>query len=247
MRHRTQQRNTLTTLLTYIAVSHGPLTADHCARFVDTYHRYPPGIEHDTLVCCNGGILPTSVGLILSPLNPMFLIRKNDGGWDVSAYIDVARHHASGYDAIVCLGESVYFHRPDWLLRLAEAWDEHGPGMYGPFASHIVRAHMNTTAFACAPDLLANYRWPVRSHKDRYEFEHGIHALWRGIHARRKPVFLVTFDGEYAPGHWRDPPDILWRGDQSNCLMLCNHTDRWANASPANQTRWSHDADQPFR
>jgi hypothetical protein len=61
------------------------------------------------------------------------------------------------------------------------------------------------------------------------------------------PVRLVTWDGDWSPRLWREPPNILWKGDQSNCLVRCNHLDRFDAASPAVKARWSKLADSPFR
>lgn len=234
-------------VLAYIAVSRGPITADYCARFVASYHEFPPGVEHETVICCNGGALPTDIALMFSGLNAKFFPRVNDPGWDISAFIDGARGPCSDADIMLCLGESVYFHREGWFARLFDAWSKHGPGMYGPFASNTVRGHLNTTAFCCSPMLLRQYPARVSTHADRYEFEHGRTALWRLTSARRMPVRMVTWDGEWEPRQWRVPRNILWRGDQSNCLMFCNHTERFAAASWTTKQNWLRTCDQPFK
>ena len=41
--------------------------------------------------------------------------------------------------------------------------------------------------------------------------------------------------------------NILWRGNQSNLLMQCDHSERWNNANPMTKRRWSQKADQPFK
>jgi hypothetical protein len=174
-------------------------------------------------------------------------VRENDGGWDISAYIAAARGPCSDYDAMLCLGESVYFHRAGWLKRLVEAWNKWGPGMYGPFSSNAIRSHLNTTAFFCAPKLLASYAAPVVDRKSRYEFEHGQGALWRRASTLGLSVRLVTWDSEWEPRAWRMQKDILWRGDQSSCLMWCNHSDNYAKADTRTKAFWQRYADAPFK
>ncbi len=81
--------------------------------------------------------------MLFDQLGVTYLPRVNDAGWDIAAFQDVAGQ--TDCEMLVCLGESVYFHRPGWLKRMVEAWKVHGPGMYGFWASYLVRAHLNTT------------------------------------------------------------------------------------------------------
>jgi hypothetical protein len=233
--------------IAYIAVTLGPITADYASRFVATFKEYPPGADADLMVICNGGPLNTELAMIFAPLNPIFYPRENDPGWDVSAYQDASRGPCAEYDAVLWLGESNYFHRAGWLNRLVNAWNKHGPGMYGPYASNAVRGHLNTTAFFCAPQLVKQY--PIRAvdKGSRLEFEHGAHALWRRAQTQGMSIRMVTWDGEWEPRLWRTPKNIIWRGDQTNCLMWCNHTDGYANLAPGNKAQWATHWDRPFK
>lgn len=174
-------------------------------------------------------------------------IRENDGGWDCSAYIDASRRFVANYEAMLCLGESVYFHREGWLKRMMEAWQRYGPGMYSPFSSNAIRGHLNTTAFMCPPTLLRCYPKRVFDRASRYEMEHGEQSLWRRAASQGMPVRLVTWDGEWEPRLWRTPNNILWRGDQTNCLMWCNHSDGYANADDQTKANWEKRYNAPFR
>jgi hypothetical protein len=234
-------------VVAYICVANGPVTEDYAARFVTTYRESPPGVEHDTLVICNGGPVSTSVSVLFSGMNAMMFPRGNDLGWDISAYIEAANGPCAQYDMMVCCGESIYFYRPGWLKRFCEAWTRFGPGMYGSLSSNLVRAHLNTTGFCCHPSLLARYKDPVTSRAARYAFEHGQNAFWRRVQKWGMPVRLVTWDGEYEPRSWRCPPNILWRGNQTNCLMWCQHTDRYVKMDAQTKEKWARGADRPFK
>lgn len=234
-------------IVCYIAVANRKNTEDFCARFVSTYNSFPPQVECDLMVIANGGPLPTSTSLLFAGLNVRLWPRTNDEGYDISAYIDAARGPCADYDMMLCLGESNYFHREGWLKRLVEAWKRYGPGMYGPYATNVIRAHLQTTAFACHPAMLKDYPRRVACKKDRYEFEHGERALWRRLNERQVPVKLVTWDGEWDPRTWRVPRNILWRGDQSNLLMWCNHSDKYAEANLTRKASWSRSADRPYK
>jgi len=233
--------------IAYIAVALGPITPDYASRFVATFKEYPPGHDADVMVICQGGPLSTELAMIFAPLNPIYYPRPNDPGWDISAFQDAARGPCADYDAVLWLGESNYFHRAGWLKRLVKTWENTGPGMYGPFSSNLVRAHLNTTAFFSSPELVRSYPFRAVDRKTRFEFEHGEGSLWRRSIVRNIPVRMVTWDGEWKPNQWRSPKDILWRGDQSNCLMWCSHTDNWHHETPGNKAKWSRLADTPFK
>lgn len=234
-------------VICYIAVTNGPLTEDLAARFVTTYHEYPPGADHEMMVICQGGLLPTNITLLFEGLHAAMWPHPNTPGWDIDAHMDAAKGPCKDADIMICLGESVYFHRAGWLQRFLDAWKKYGPGFYGPFASNNVRGHLQTTAFCCHPTMLARYPFKVVTRKDRYEFEHGENALWRRLAARGAPVRLVTWDGEWEPLAWRFPNNIIYRGDQSNCLLWCNHSQGFADADRTRKINWSKTADQPFR
>lgn len=233
--------------IAYICVTNGRETANYGARFAATYHQFPAGIDHDVFMVCNGGPLSKERGLLFSSMSPSFFPRQNDAGWDITGFMDAAKGPCKDYDLMLCLGESVYFHRAGWLKRFVEAWESVGPGFYGALSSFAIRAHLQTSAFVCAPWMFGHYPEPIKSKADRYAFEHGPKAFWRRIENKRLPVRLVTWDGVWKPREWRKPQNILWRGDQSNCLMWNNHVDRWFKANRQTRERWSRNADQPFR
>jgi hypothetical protein len=163
--------------------------------------------------------------------------------------MEVARQMASDRIMQLCFGESIHFHRRGWLDRLVTAWKFFGPGMYGAFASNTIRAHINTTGFAISPAMLASYQGPLFFEKkeDRYEFEHGERALWRQLADRHIPTMLVTWDGFWHPQAWRVPTNILWRGNQRNCLFFCQHTERYFAIDQKRRRNWERYVDAPFR
>lgn len=230
--------------LVYIAVTNGGLTDHYVHQFARTYAEFPPGLNHKLLVVCNGGPLQPHRQAAFGGLDCEFLIRENDPGWDISAYQAVAK--ATKADFLVCLGESVYFHRRDWLKVLVESRVKHGPGIYGMFATHVVRAHLNTTAFGCDPEFLKMYP-SVKAHGERYEFEHGKTAFWRRIVNSGYQAKFVTWDGTWSRGEWRVPKNILHVGDQSNLLVYCNHVDRFNSANPATRELWTRQSNLPYQ
>lgn len=233
-------------VLAYITVTGGSKSDIYSARFASSYMAFPPGVEHETLIICNGGPASNQIGVILAGMPKCRFWPRSNEGWDVAGYIEAARGPAQGADMILCLGESVYFHRADWLKRLVEAWEAYGEGMYGFFASNVIRSHLNTTAFATSPKLLADYPGVVITKQDRYNFEHGAFSFWRLLARQHRPTMLITWDGVWAPHEWRRPANILWRGDQTNCLLWCNHVEAFREAKPKVKAYWQRWCDAPF-
>lgn len=244
----TKNENMLRIVVAYICVTDGGLTEAYSPRFARTYLENPAGVEHKLVVVCNGGPLPPRKKAFFDGLDCEFFERPNDAGKDMSAYQDLASKCVTenSADFLVCLGESVHFHRPNWLKRWAEARMEYGSGIFGAFSSHMVRAHLNTTCFGIDARLLTKYP-KIITNGDRYAAEHGNHAVWKRLIAGKNTAALVTFDGVYFQGEWRRPDNILHRGDQSNLLVHANHSERWANADPATKALWTSQSDSPYK
>lgn len=227
-------------ILLYTCVAGRVETDGYARHFAQTYRLYPPGFKHRLVVLCNGGALPQYVRRMFEDTPAEFFVRSNDG-FDIGGYLEYAGNTQA--DLLVCLGESVYFRRPNWLYLIVGAYMEHGDGMYGCLASYRVRPHLLTTAFAVTPRLLRTYDRPVMTKPQRYAFEHGPESFWRRIRGEGYPVKLVTWDGVYDPPQWRSPANILWRGDQSNCLVWCNHMDRFFALDAKSKFKWAAEAD----
>lgn len=232
--------------LLYTTVTNGPLTAQLAQRFVDTYRIFGPGAEHDTVIICNGGPASEETGQHLKQLpNVRFFPRANEG-YDIGGYIQASRDVVSAYDLVLCMGESVFFHRPGWLKRLLEAYTKNGEGFYGFYSSNLVRTHCFTTAFAADPERLVQFPYDIASRDSRYNFEHGVKSFWRWEMLCGRATVLVTWDGDWLPEQWRLPANIVFRGDQSNCLFWCNHTLRYQEANEQTKLSWGRWADQPY-
>lgn len=198
---------------------HVPGDAVHNAmedRFVQSYKDNPPGVDHDTIVLCQGAEPRESDKARYLGFPRLRFIPRDQTGMDIGAYVDAA--HFVETDAMICCGGSTTVRRPGWLARMQEAWDKHGPGMYGSLSSYQVRPHFNTTGFCLTPKMILSYPHPMITTPDRYEFEHGEGALWWRLHQQGIPCKLVTWCGEYDWPEWRKPDNISCRGDQSNCL-----------------------------
>lgn len=160
--------------------------------------------------------------LLFSPLNPRF-VEHDNSGQDIGLFQMLAI--TSQADMMACYGESAYFHREGWLLRMVEAWKRNGPGLYASNTSNQVRPHVQTSGFACPVMLIREYPVKVNTKADRYAFEHGENCITHQAVRSGFPVMLVTWGGEYNATIWRQPENVYRKGDQSNCLCFNNHTD----------------------
>jgi hypothetical protein len=143
---------------------------------------------------------------------------------------------------MICFGESVYFHRSGWLERIVQSWEAHGEGMYGAFGTNVVRPHLQTTAFITSPRLLREYPLKVSTKKDRYEFEHGKRSFMSFVEGLRMPVRMITFDSCYPQIMWRIPENVIWKGNQENCIVWCNHTDGYSKSNRRTKDLWEKTA-----
>lgn len=225
----------------YTCVTEGSGSLLYATRFVSTYHAFSPGYENRIVPIFNGGPPPLVLTLPFESFRHQFFTRSNDG-WDIGGYIEAAHGPCADADIMVCFGQSVHFHRHGWLEKIVWAWERFGPGMYGFLSSNLVRPHLQTTAFATSPKFLREYPNKVVTKADRYEFEHGKQSFMNRLEIMGRPIRLVTFDGVYSKGMWRLPRNILWKGDQSNCLVWCNHTENYSKQTPKTRAFWENAA-----
>lgn len=226
----------------YTCVTEGQGTLIFATRFAASLHAFPAGAEFRLVPIFNGGEPQSStLKMPFTAFPHEFLYRSNDG-WDIGGYVEAAKTVCKDSDIMVCFGQSVYFHRWNWLAHIIKAWEQFGEGMYGMLSSFIVRPHFQTTAFVTSPRLLREYPYAVSTKEDRYHFEHGRSSFLRWVEFRRFPARLITWDGTYAVAQSRLPNNIIWKGDQSNCLVWCNHTENYTRANPKAKALWEYQA-----
>jgi len=224
--------------IAYTCVSEGTATLFYITRFASTLHAFPAGSEFRLVPTFNGGEPKSATLKIPFVAFPSELFYRWNDGWDIGGYIEAAHKVSSDADVMVCLGQSVYFHRWNWLAHIIKAWEQFGEGMYGILSSFIVRPHFQTTAFVTSPRLLREYPHKVTTKAERYEFEHGKNSFLRWVEFKGLPARLVTWDGTYSVQSSRLPNNIIWKGDQSNCLVWCNHTENYVKADPRARALW---------
>jgi hypothetical protein len=191
-------------------------------RFLNTYHAFPPGVDHETVVVCNGGPTDGETEYLFGSLPGLKLLAHDDSGYDIGAYQKAAATYDS--DLMVFLGGSSYLKCVGWLGRFAEARERHGDTLFGSMGNRGavqfgVHPHIRTTGFAMSPALLRKYPTIVKSREQRYPFEHGPKCLTSWIYGQRKTPLVVVWTGEYPMAKWDEIPNGYHNGDQSNLLI----------------------------
>lgn len=231
-------------ILVYVCPTEPGEHLDLAARFVTTYHEYHPGVPHQTVIISNGGSPTNEMRVLFSTLGiPHDYFIHDDSGWDIGGFQTYA-HTRPECDFVLWLGGPAYFKREGWLKRMADVWVQSGPNLYGSLASYQITPHIVTTGFWCHPDLIRAYPKKVVTYQQRSEFEHWATSLTYLAFKLGMNPKLVTWDGEYPVNHWRTPPNIFRRGDQSNCLTYYRHTHFFDVQTEAERVKNAADSDR---
>jgi hypothetical protein len=205
-------------------------------KFADTYRLFPPGIEHQLLVVCCNGPVTEHVSKLFQGAPTNFAIYRG-GGWDCGAAQETAQ--TVECDFLVIANARVYFQRPGWLRRLAEARAEFGDGLYGasasyetlPFIPGELNPHIRTSCYGYNPKIFRQYPHRIDSREKCYKFESGAWNFTRWFEERGDSCRIVTWDGCYHKQDFRTPPNVFRKGDQSNLIIRDGQTDMYEQAN----------------
>lgn len=207
-------------------------------QFIDTYLKFDSGCEHELRVVSCG--LPVSDGIRDMYRDVADSFDEYLGaGSDLGAEQDAMKRFDA--DIIVSLATPVSFWKSGWLARLVQAREKHGDGLYGPFASYEYLPHIRTSCWMVDRDTFLKYPHTIDTRAKCYWAEHSDRstALWQFTFwycSLGKPTLMVTWDGEYEPLDWRNPDNIMYRGDQSNCLIHDRYTRMYGTMSLAEKS-----------
>lgn len=205
-------------------------------RFIDTYNRFPAGIEHDLfLMLCNGcRFAGEDLAYVDGDSTPCYFGPEYHGeGCDIGAHQHMANSLEPDYDFMVCCSSQVHFHRAGWLTRMVDAREKFGPGLYGGMGSYEQkRPHIRTCFYGTDPKLFRGYPEVVNSRVKSLQFESQPNNFMGWLQGQGMTGYMVAWDGVYGPESFRKPPNVFRRGDQSNCLVWDRHTAIYASDTP---------------
>jgi hypothetical protein len=195
------------------------------AEFAASYQRCPPGLEHETVVVCNGEPATETSKALFNALPNVSFIDHDNSGWDIGAFQMAARHSTA--DIMVFCGSHTYFRKPGWLKRMYDTMVEYGDTLYGSTGNQgderfNVYAHVRTTGFWCTRKLFTDYPFTVRSTGgggERYEMEHGKDCLTSWVIRQGKTPLIVGWDCVWPVHQCNQMPGGFHNGEQYNVLV----------------------------
>ena len=203
--------------ISVVYVYPGERYQDYAARFLSSYNTNQTGVDHDSIVICNGFKPNTETECMFACMRNLRLMEHDNSGWDIGAFQMAARSVPS--DLMLFFGASAWIKRPSWLERVIQAQSRHGNCLCGAMGSLGVRPHIRTTGFWLNPAVMNEYPHRVTVPEQRYPFEHGPECLTSWALARGLQVLMVTWIGEYSWPQWDTIPNGFHRGDQSALLF----------------------------
>lgn len=223
--------------LVYLHIARDPNFDEFSRRFAKTYVEFPAGVEHRlTIVNCNGPERD-SLHEIFNPIATMDTrwLFYHGGGRDIGAHQEICQQ-LEGDFSVFC-SSRVYFWKSNWLLRMAQAREEFGRGLYGAMASYENTPHIRTCFYGCDPKDFLAYPFSVTEADDSYRFESGFGCFTDFFRHLKLPIVMVTWDDYYLLPQWRDCVNGFRDGDQSQCLVFDRHTDLYRDADGDQKTR----------
>lgn len=209
----------LSIVYVYAPIAGGKYEAYAC-RFLDSYHKNPPGTDHETIVMLNGTSETSEINCLFSLPHTRF-IEHDNSGYDIGAFQHAARECAG--DMIVFFGASTYFNRTGWLLRMRAAFTKHGNAQYGAMGNRgnlsvKVWPHIRTTAFWMSPKLMNAYPKIIKRSEERHPFEHGPDCMTTWVQNQGLESWVITWEKELLWQDWDSDPNGFHSGTQRNLL-----------------------------
>ena len=188
-------------------------------KFARTYRQFPPGSPCQLYVGCTGGNPLTSDRNLFEGIPCQFVSTDNDG-WDIGLYQWASENISC--DLMVCLGAYCHFYIPGWLARMASAFLDRGPALYGCWGYNYPNWHIRTTAFWFPPALLQSYPHRTTSARpSRYAFEHGGVSFTRWVLSAGMEANIVSWRGIWDQPEWGKA-----RMGIGDCLLLDQFTNQ---------------------
>lgn len=208
-------------IVVYVFPVFGDQYLEMAVRFLSTYHEFPAGYPHESLVVLNGGNPPEEIKFMFDSMENCRFLHHDNSGYDCGAFQHAAQENDC--DLMVFFGASAYLKGPGWLARVAESFARRGQGLYGVMGNRGmiamgVHPHIRTTGFWLPPKLFREYPMKVTDPGQRYPFEHGPQCLTSWIKKKGLIPWVVSWSGEWKWEQWDSFPNGFHRGDQSDMI-----------------------------
>lgn len=191
-------------------------------RFASKLRENPAGIDHETIVVCNGGApVETEKDLFNGLPNLRFLMHDNRAH-DISAFQMAALN--TDAEISIFIGATSWFTRPNWGVRMLEVRDKFSAGIYGAMGNQgdlnsKVWPHVRTTGFWMDTKLFNEYPHKLTHAGERYAFEHGKDCLTEWVKGFGLRALIVGWENVVDVSQADQLPNGFHRGDQSNLIV----------------------------
>lgn len=210
-----------------------------CAyRFCTSLLAHPAGMPYKLAVVSCGGPITDDTVQRFAGIATEHLCYEG-AGWDIGAH----QFAASRLDAdlLVFLASPCHFKKEGWLVKLAEAVEKNGEGLYGVAGSLENHPHIRTGAFACSPRTMRAYPILIDSREKCFNFECGCDSQGKfcgypsrcfsdWVMKQGKVALVVDWMAVRGFLDWRTGPAIYRRGKQEAVLIHDRHTDMYDTA-----------------
>lgn len=203
----------------YIARGLDPNWQARCQRFISSYIRHPPGIDHELYILYKHFVSPNDLAWTrgqfasLSPVEILDAIDTQTFGVMVDCY--------RVNEPILCpLMATTEIMQDDWLKRLYTVFASPGVGIVGCTGSRVSTLHVRDTACLVnlAQFLSIASQFDFRTSKEGWlMFEHGPDNLTQQIMRSGKKVFVVEKERVLSPEEW--PSSTTYQGNLQNVLV----------------------------
>lgn len=198
-------------------------------RFLESYHSYPAGHPHQSVVVIPKHLHRTETLCLFSVMENLILLEHDNSGWDIGAF-QLAAQTFPQADLMLFFGTTTWIKGFGWLRRVVESFEKHGDALYGAMGNRGntrigVYPHIRTTGFWVRPEHMNQYPVRILRPEQRYPFEHGKDSFTQFMFQSGKRAFVVSWTSEYEMENWDSIPNGYHRGDQTNMLFGDRHSD----------------------
>ena len=225
-------------------------------RFIDSYIKFEPGLEHKLYIVFKGFENEDDLSKILSLVEqiPHEKIELGDRNFDIGAYISASKIVTE--EKILFLNTHSEILRKDWLLNIAKHLDKENIALVGCTASleslnikyanipKYPNAHIRTNAFMTYRELFITLtKGDVIIEKiDAFHFESGQNSLTNRIHTKGYKCVLAGANGVgYMQSRW-SASQTFRLSSQRNLIIADNQTRNFEELSFVRKLFWTFGA-----
>ena len=190
-------------------------------RFIASYLRHPPGIDHQLYIFYKNFATPADLRWAcdqLAPLHPRPILTYLDSKTTAGCF-DVKNDIS---EPLLChLNSSSEIMHDDWLKKLYDVLSRPRTGLVGCTGSRVANLHVRDTAFLMNSyayfAIASQFDWEDPSRMGPLEFEHGPNGLTIQMMRAGLKVFVVEKDRAIEPNEWPSP--TTYQGNLPNVLV----------------------------